>query len=145
MATRRSRGTPAMLLPMKAAELAIAAPQVIARRLTQMAVAGANPTARDQREFKQMGAEKVVAFSEAAMAMGASALRSQQAFATAMLRNAWMPWLYANPLQPKRASKTLFDDSVRMMSMGLAPIHRKAVANAKRLNKAGATPAKKKR
>lgn len=143
MATRRSRGSAAMLLPMKTAELAIAAPQVIARRLTQMALAGTNPSARDQREFKQMGAEKVVAFSESAMAMTASAIRSQQAFAMAMLRNAWMPWLYANPLQPKRASKTLFDDSVRLMSQGLAPIHRKAVANAKRLNKAG--PAAKKR
>ena len=53
----------------KAVELSIAAPQVIAHRTARMLAAGANPDARDRREFQRMGTEKVFAFWESMNAM----------------------------------------------------------------------------
>jgi hypothetical protein len=47
---------------MKAGEIAMAAPFVMAMRLTQMATAGANPKAADRRETRRMGQEKLDAW-----------------------------------------------------------------------------------
>jgi hypothetical protein len=57
MRIRRSRN--ATSFATKAAEISFAAPQVIAHRLTRMASSGSNPSARDRREFQQMGMEKL--------------------------------------------------------------------------------------
>src|SRR5687767_7245116 len=48
----------------KMAELAIAAPQVVAVRTARMLAAGVNPGAADRAEFSRMGTEKVQAFWE---------------------------------------------------------------------------------
>ena len=50
------------------AELAWAAPQVIAHRTARMLAAGAMPNARDAAEFTRMFAEKAAAFSQAWLA-----------------------------------------------------------------------------
>ena len=47
----------AALVARQATDLAVAAPQVVAHRLTRMAMAGANPSARDRREFTRMVSE----------------------------------------------------------------------------------------
>ena len=56
-------------LSTQASELMVAAPQVVAHRLGRMALAGPKPSAKDQREFHRMGAEKLAAFGEAWQAM----------------------------------------------------------------------------
>ena len=97
-------------LAQHATELMVAAPQVVAHRLTRMAQAGHTPNARDRAEFQRMGAEKMAAFWESWQAMGLQAMM------------AWnLPWW-----QSGSAWTTL-------MARGLAPVHRRAVANAKRL------------
>jgi hypothetical protein len=53
----------------KAVELSIAVPQVIAHRTARMLSAGANPSVRDQLEFQRMSTEKVFAFWESVGAM----------------------------------------------------------------------------
>jgi hypothetical protein len=53
---RRNRNVAA--LTRKAAELGVAAPLVIAHRLTRMALAGHTPSVRDRREFTLMSTEK---------------------------------------------------------------------------------------
>jgi len=105
----------------KLAELGVAAPQVVAHRLTRMALAGPALNARDRKEFTGMVVEKQVAFARSWMDMFVEGLRMQQQLVLSMLSA-------ATPQQ--RAARTAV---ARMASAGIAPIHRKAVANAKRL------------
>lgn len=135
MATRRSR--PPRPFHAQAAELAWAVPQVVAHRLTRIAKAGAKPTQRDRKEFARMFAEKHDAFGESWQAMARHALHSQQSFAAAFARAALTPLTarkkagshaFALQLQMQQAA-------LAMLGKGLAPVHRRAVANAKRLGK----------
>lgn len=130
MPTRSRRSTkPAR----QAFELALAAPQVIALRSLQMARAGAEPSARDQREFWKMGIEKALAFNESWFAMSLQAARIQQQFAWAAVRAFWFPWAAALPSVGPRAFGRAGAD---VLGKGLAPVHRRVVANAKRLGRA---------
>jgi hypothetical protein len=121
-------------LARQATELAMAVPQVVAHRVGRMALAGAQPSARDRREFHRMGQEKVEAFAESWMAMAAQAWRLQFDFWLSALGLGWTPWLKrAGPgaveqvLAAQRAATAI-------LGSGLAPVRRRAVANAKRLN-----------
>jgi hypothetical protein len=111
--TRRSSSR----LARQATELAVAVPQVMAHRLTRMALAGAQPNARDRREFHGMGQEKVVAMWQSWFAMGTAVVQAQQKIGLAMLQGTRVPLV----------------DTQRILSHALAPVHRKATANAKRL------------
>lgn len=112
-------------------ELALAAPQVVAHRMTRMALAGAKPSARDRREFKLMSAEKKAAFQESWQAMGLHAWRAQQQMAMQMWQAAWMPWAGARGPSASQWQSAMLG----VLGKGLKPVHRRAVANAKRLGK----------
>ena len=103
MPTRRTRKTKSLVL--KAAELAIAVPQVVAHRVTRMAIAGPALSARDRKEFELMVAEKKSAFSEAWNAMAVQTARANHALATSFLHSLWLPSLRAKPVmnRPKAA------------------------------------------
>ncbi|HPY39385.1 MAG: polyhydroxyalkanoate granule-associated phasin [Thiolinea sp.] len=116
-------------LPTLASEVAYAAPQVIAHRLTRMAFAGANPSARDQREFYQMGAEKVEAFYESWNAMMMQTLQINQR----LLFSMWFPW--AAKASSKSPVEQLEQAATQILTSGIKPVHKRAVSNAKRLNK----------
>ncbi len=107
----------------KLSELGLAAPQVIAHRLTRMALASPVLSARDSKEFTGMVLEKQAAVAQSWMGMYAEGVRFQQQFALSLMTGA-TPRLHAG--RAKTATS-------RIVSAGLAPIHRKAVANAKRL------------
>jgi hypothetical protein len=68
---------------MKDGEIAMAAPFVMAMRLTQMAMAGANPKAADRREIRPMGQEKLDAWWEGVL--GSSSVITQATIASARL------------------------------------------------------------
>lgn len=123
---RRTRSAP---LAVKAAELALAAPQVVAHRLWRMALSGPEPSARDRAEFHMMGAEKAAAFAESWQAMWWQAWRVQQDIALSLWR-VWLPWLPGARVLSARDMKRAAN---RVLGAGLAPVHRRAVANAKRL------------
>jgi hypothetical protein len=91
------RNRKAATLAIKASELGVAAPLVVAHRLTRMALAGSAPSARDRREFTRMSTEKVAAFSEAWRATFTQAIRIQQDIAVSTWRSFWFPWLSARP------------------------------------------------
>lgn len=136
MSTRRTRSSAP--LARKLAELSLAVPQVVAHRVTRMALAGPSPTARDRQEFERMVEEKKLAFGQSWMAMGLQAVQAQQALALSMMRSFWSPAsLGRRP--PSAAAVTaavtsqLQRAAVNVLGQGLAPVHRKAVANAKRL------------
>jgi hypothetical protein len=107
----------------KLAELGLAAPQVIAHRLTRMTLAGPVLSARDRKEFAGMVIEKQVAIAAAWTAMLAESVRWQQTLALSFLTG-------ASARQHAARAKSA---AARLAGSGLAPVHRKAVANAKRL------------
>ena len=107
----------------KLAELGFAAPQVIAHRVTRMALAGPTLSARDRKEFTGMVMEKQAALAQAWVGMFAEGVRLQQQFAMSL-------WTGAKPSQHAARAKSAVS---RMAISGLAPFHRKAVANARRL------------
>src|SRR5688572_339185 len=76
----------------KMAELAIAAPQVVAMRTASMLAAGANPGAADRAEFSQMGAEKAQAFWESIFAVGEQIVRTNQDYARTAALRWWRLW-----------------------------------------------------
>lgn len=106
----------------KTFELSLAAPQVIAHRTARMALAGRPLSARDRKEFTGMVLEKQLAFSRSWIAASQSVFSAQLALAS------WA-WRHA--------------DSIA--SAALAPIHRKAVGNAKRLSRTSLVPRRRKR
>ena len=118
-------------LAQQALGLSMAVPQVIAHRVGRMAQAGPNPSARDRKEFKQMGAEKTAAFYESWAAMGLAAMKAQQQMAASMWRAAAM----AKPGSLLPTGNTLARHALAVMSQGMAPVHRRAVGNAKRLGR----------
>ena len=120
-------------LSVKTAELALAVPQVVAHSLLRMVQAGPHLSARDRKEFARMVAEKHSAFGESWNAMALQTLQSQRAFAAAL-------GLAAAPVRSTRgrpaanALAAQFQEAtLAVLGKGLAPVHRRAVANAKRL------------
>lgn len=131
MTTRRTRKTPSVAR--QAAELAVAVPPAVAHRLTRLALAGPAPSARDRREFQRMGAEKAAAFAESWNAMAQQALEATPALALSFLR------AFGSPARAKSAAtaatRQVSRAALGMVQKGLAPVHRRAVANAKRLSR----------
>ena len=130
MAARRTRKSKS--LTVKSVELALSVPQVFAHRVTRMALAGPKLSARDRREFQIMVNEKHAAFAQAWSDMAMHAFRANQAFMASMLR-----FFFAPLSQPSAASTAarLQSAAIGVLGKGLAPIHRKAVSNARRLAK----------
>jgi hypothetical protein len=136
---------------LKAAELAIAAPQVIALRSARMLSAGAVPAARDRRELARMSAEKVQAFSESMAAMAAQISRNNQEWSLFALRQWWTvctrswlslvggalrPRISVAPLSGSVATQQRLQRSVAsVVEKGLSPVHKRATANARRLSR----------
>jgi hypothetical protein len=114
-------------------DLALVVPQVIAHRVARLAQAGTVPSVRDRREFQRMGDEKVAAFTEAWLAMAQQGWRANQEIGMAMMR-AWNPlrWGTRSSAAPLRALQSA---ALSVIDKGMAPVHRRAVANAKRLGR----------
>lgn len=108
--TRKSQQT--QRIARQLTELAFAAPQVVAHRTLRMAAAGSAPSPRDQAEFMRMGTEKVAAF--------------YQSWAAMWLSMWTMPFGFARSLSAAMLG---------VAGAGLAPVHRRAVANARRLRR----------
>jgi hypothetical protein len=111
---RRSRRSKS--LAAQTVDLGFAVPQVIAHRVARIMLAGGSPSARDRRELHRMGTEKILAANEAWNAMAVQAVLENQKLALSLMQSLWVPW-------------------VRVLGKGMAPVRRRAVANAKRLGR----------
>jgi hypothetical protein len=132
MPSRRQRHRRSLVV--KATELAFAAPQVVAHRVARMALAGTSPAARDRKEFQQMGVEKMAAFFESWNAMTIQALRPDYEAVASLWRSWWTFW--SSGKTSTLARSQFLDVAYGIMSEGIGPVHRRAVANAKRLARA---------
>ena len=139
----------------KIAELAIAAPQVVALRTARMMAAGSTPNAADRAEFSRMSCEKLEAVSESIFAVGSQIVRTQQEYARTAALQWWKlwttPWQLAayRPLVQTLASlpETAALIAVptarqqhravgRLIEAAVTPIHKRATSNARRLGRA---------
>lgn len=117
-------------LARQSAELAFAAPQVIAHRVSRMWMAGTAPSARDQHEFYTMGTEKIWAFYEAWQAMTYEMGRNNMYFMMKLM-NPWECCKASGVFHPF----IMQDMMLGVMNKGMTPVRKRAVANAKRLAK----------
>ena len=131
MSLARRRRRASRSLSAQTVELGFAAPQVIAHRLARMAAAGTSPSARDRAEFRRMGIEKIAAANEAWAAMTAQAFVENQKLALRAMQSFWFHWVRSKPVTRRQ----LRSASAAILGKGLAPIHRRAVANARRLRR----------
>jgi len=130
MPSRTARKTKSIAT--QAAELAVVVPQVVAHRVTRMALAGPTLSERDRKEFNLMVAEKKTAFAQACQAMATHSVNANQALAVSFLRSMWSPTGWGRPAVGKLATE-FQSATLGVLAKGIAPVHRKAVANAKRL------------
>jgi hypothetical protein len=119
-------------LATQATELAFAVPQVMSHRLTRMAMAGHAPSARDRKEFDLMVAEKNMAFAQSWSAMASQSLLAHQALSASWLRTLCSPIGIGAP-SVATVLNQVHGATLGVLGKGLAPVHRKAVANARRL------------
>ena len=94
-----------------ATEMALVVPTIVAQRMTQMARAGAAPSAADHKEFNRMCDEKMAAFNA-----------SWNAMTAASVKTFWSPALWFDPTA-----------ALRVLTKGMTPIYQTAMANANRL------------
>lgn len=127
-----ARGHHPARLARQVGELSFAVPAVVGHRLMRMALAGPLPNARDRREFNGMVSEKGVAFAHAWTAMGWQMLMAQQRLAFACWQAAFMPWMGGGAAGLRRHWEQAAHE---VIAAGIAPVHRKAVANARRLGR----------
>lgn len=130
MTSRSTRKTKAITT--KAAQLAVAVPQVVAHRVARMAIAGPTLSARDRKEFNLMIVEKKAAFAQACQAMATQTMLANQALAASFLRSMWSPSFWGKA-SARRSAAQVQSATLGILGKGLAPVHRKAVANARRL------------
>lgn len=113
-------------------ELSVAAPQVVAQRVGRMLAAGPRPSRADRNEFMRMGTEKALAFFQSWASIwqqaGAAQLRALQYF--------WLHWPTGRGLSATSARRAWSRQAAavtQVLDAGLAPVHSKAVSNARRL------------
>lgn len=132
-----SRRRPHPPAAVQAAEIAWAAPQVIALRSLRMLAAGHTPSARDRREFTVMGTEKVLAWQRSMAAMSQEALRAQQDWMAQAMRQglSWWtsPWTAWSGMGLQATQ--VHEACHRVLQHGLHPVHSRVTANARRLGK----------
>ena len=77
-----------------------------------------------------MGTEKIAAANEAWNAMAVQAFLENQKLALSFMQSLWFPWI-----RRKSASSQLSNAYLGVLGKGMAPLRRRAVANAKRLGR----------
>lgn len=143
-------------LATKSSEMMMASAQVITSRTTQMAMSDMPPSDKDSKEFALMSSEKMEAASESFLAMSTSmfslsplatakAFRQMSVMSNDMISLAFSQTpaqamtrslkLAGSMNRAGNSASRLGGHAAKMAMEGLHPIHKRAVANAKRLGK----------
>ena len=78
-----------------------------------------------------MSSEKIAASKEAWVAMAFEAFRANQQLTLSVMQSFWFPWA-----RPSRShAHQIGDAALGILGSGMAPIRRRAVANARRLTR----------
>lgn len=144
-------------LAWKTGEMAVSSAQVIGQRTSRFALAGANPSVRDQREFALMGNEKSEAALESAQAVGTRLMLLGQQFAALAFKQALSASVTLMSIAASRNASELMDRQARLVRETMAgsavaaaklsgagagiargalkPVQKRVIKNAKRLRK----------
>ena len=131
-------------LASQAFELMLAAPQVVAHRMTRIALG--QPLASDRADFNRMGREKAEAATEMFNGMAAQALRTGNNAAASYAQAWWKAWMaFCFPLlHPGSRARfpvwgmtpgQMQHATLDVMGKAMVPVRRRTVANARRLAK----------
>ncbi len=141
---------------MRGGEMMLASAEVIGHRSLRMMTAGNDPSARDRAEFTLMGQEKIDAAQESAQAMSAQVMGIGMEISSQVVSNimavgqaGFALALSTTPMEAATrqmalghalmaVSATAMDvsgNAVKIAGSGLTPIHARARANARRLNR----------
>jgi hypothetical protein len=121
------------MLAAEMTQLAFAVPQVVAFRLVRMALAGPTPSPRDQAEFRLMSEEKWEAFAESWRDTALAAANASSAASFVLAESLW-PLSGQRRPSPADIATQWQRTTLSILGKGLAPMRRRAVANAKRLS-----------
>jgi hypothetical protein len=113
------------------AEINTVVPGIIASRLMRIAWAGTQPSRSDRNELTRMSSEKWQAASQSAVAATMFLFNLQMEATQSFWQAAMFPWLGTQARQDNTGS----NPGAGLMTAALAPYHRIATANAKRLRK----------
>ena len=106
----------------------------MAHRLTRMALAGHTLSERDREEFDLMSSEKSAAFLESWQAMAVQSMRANQALSMSFFRAFWSPSI-TEKLSMANMTAQMQNAAIGVLGKAMAPVHQRAVANAKRLSR----------
>ena len=124
-----------LALAAQVTDLGLAVPRVLAHRITRIVLAGSSPSARDRREFQRMSTEKVAAFCESWNAMLVEITRANVELSLSSAR-----WFLSGSPATLQSSCTAAAHvqraAIGILGKGVAPVRRRAVANARRLGRA---------
>jgi hypothetical protein len=144
---RQSVGTDMFRAGVKLMETAAASMQVVEHRTGLMRAAAADPLTGDYAELSLMVPEKVAAFSEAGVRLGQGWIAAQAEMVAeaqrigAMMLSGRPPSAKALQAMHKRGARSAAR-SLAAAGEALAPIHKAATGNARRLKGKGATTRK---
>ncbi len=130
---KRRTPAPAKVLT-QLSSLSVAAPQVIAHRVARMATAGPLPSHADRKEFVGMVVEKPMAFAASLQNMWLAAAWANWNLMASLSRSLLQPKAYT-PAASAKLARRIGRTGLSVVSKGLAPIERKASANARRLSR----------
>jgi hypothetical protein len=120
-------------LQKQVSEMSWAVPKVINERVGRMILAGAHPSDKDRAEFELMSAEKLSAFYESWAALGKQTYLAQQEMAMAWVDTfTQIPAHHWPGTQLINAAQSA---TLGVLGAGLAPVHSRAVNNARRLSR----------
>jgi hypothetical protein len=111
--------------------MAIAAPVVIAGRLTRLAVAGPAPGPRERSELIRMGQEKIDASVESTWATAMGMVSTNQRLCRVWASSARS----GKPPKIAEVSATLLASWFQIVERSVVPYHRRVISNARRLSK----------
>jgi hypothetical protein len=113
-------------------ELCAAIPQVVAYRVTRMAIGSVRHDPADEAEFIGMGTEKMATLGESWSAMTVELCRLNQRFADALLKAVVEPGAGSIPAL-LRSTPGGRDAVLSIFRSGIQPIHRRTLENVRRL------------
>ena len=128
----------ALRVGMHTAEMMLAAPHVMAHRLSLLSTPYAATQVRNQRELYRMSSEKLAAFGESWTAMASQMMQANQQLARMWMAGAWLPMHASQAALLRafgRAATQVQAAALQTIASGIAPVRNRAVANSKRLRR----------
>lgn len=113
-------------------ELGQQVPEVMHKRLSLMATQDPIHHAKTRKEIERMVVEKPVAFFESWQAMLTQSLIAQQNVSKLMM-DSWVAMAMGRPIMLDQLYYQVNYETLKVFEKGISPIHRRVMANAKRL------------